>query len=314
MHKQEPPSAIELVAKIRESAKFFSKTGPSDKHIADAVVGFVEKFDYWYIRVMKAAVPKYRDLIIKRINPFIRSFECEGLSPLLTAEKLVGDYNSRNFVTAGGWAIEALATRVSPTAQKSSTIGIDLERIDPATGDHHLYVLKSGLVTRNSDIVSALKRNSRQAEKLLLQGKRYSKVFAHWAVVAGKTVSTFDDGIYRPSSAEFWSQIVGAPPQESVELVLAIATEAGRLVTRDASNHAAALVTLISEYISKPGNPDLVDWDFIALRNMEEKKVWLADDQKRHSAALKKLISTGYSIEKAKKEKVIKEVKPKSKK
>jgi hypothetical protein len=79
----------------------------------------------------------------------------------------VEDYNSRNFVTAGGWAIEGLASNLNQTFQKSAAKGIDLQRSDPATNEHHLYVIKSGMVTRNSDIVGALKRHSRDAEKLL---------------------------------------------------------------------------------------------------------------------------------------------------
>ena len=52
--------------------------------------------------------------------------------------------------------------RVSPDGQKSSAEGIDIQRLDSGTGEYHLYVLKSGLVTRNSAIMKALKRNARQ--------------------------------------------------------------------------------------------------------------------------------------------------------
>jgi hypothetical protein len=101
------------------------------------VRGFVQAFDYWYIRVMREAVPNYRNLIIKRINPFIRQIELEGCTAEQAAERMVEDYNSRNFVTAGGWALEEMAVAASPVAQKGSAEGIDLQRFNPATGAYH---------------------------------------------------------------------------------------------------------------------------------------------------------------------------------
>ena len=296
--KNSSPDPTELAARIRQVSGVSADSGPADKHLVDAVRGFVDAFDYWYIRVMREAVPKYRQLIIARINPFIRTIECKGLSLAETASKLVGDYNSRNFVTAGGWALEEMAVRVSPDGQKAAAEGIDVQRLDPESGDYHLYVLKSGLVTRNSDIIKALKRNVRQAEKLLLQGQGTGNVHAYYAIAAGKTSSTFEDGIHRPSSAEFWAQIMNIGSDQAIELALAIAAEAGALVLSDASAHVTALELLVSDYISDRKQPDQVDWEFIATRNMQAKTVWMNEDKDRHQRAMIYLSDSGYEIAK----------------
>src|SRR5262249_48126435 len=146
---------------------------------------------------------------IQRINPVIRRIQYEGLDCASFATRIVEDYNSRNFVTAGGWAIEGLPPNLNPTIQKSAAKGIDLQRSDPASQEHHLYVIKSGLVTRNSDIVGALKKHSREAEKLLRQSSPKVKVTSNYVIAAGKTTSTFEDGVRRPSSAEFWAEVTG---------------------------------------------------------------------------------------------------------
>jgi hypothetical protein len=272
--------------------------GPDDAHVLAAVRGFVDRFDFWYVRVMRAAVAQYRNLIIKRINPFIRRIECDGFTPEQTADKLVEDYNARNFVTAGGWAIEALAVRVSPFGQKSGAEGIDVQRVDLTTGDYHLYVLKSGLVTRNSDIMSALKRNARQAEKILRQSGKDTRVHAHYAIAAGKTESSFEDGINRPSSAELWSHMTGLPEVAAVDLALAIAAEAGRLVRRDVLSHLAAMKMLVRDYIATRGDIGVVDWEFIARRNMASSTTWITEDKSRHKRACDLLSATGYKPEK----------------
>lgn len=286
-----------IVANTRKLSGIPADTGPDDAHILAAVRGFAGQFDFWYTRVMRGAVAQYRNLIIKRINPFIRRIECEGLSAESTASKLIEDYNARNFVTAGGWALEALAVQISPNGQKSTAAGIDVQRVDPQTADYHLYVLKSGLVTRNSDILSALKRNARKAEQLLRQGNSKTRVHAHYAIVAGKTASSFEDGINRPSSAEFWSHMTGLAEDQAIDLVLAVAAEAGRLVRRDAASHITAMKLLVADYISDRSTSAIVDWEFIARRNMEEASRWKADDIKRHQRALAALERTGYLID-----------------
>lgn len=290
------PEEEQIVQSVRALSGVPDTRGPSDQQILAGVRGFVKAFDYWYIRVMREAVPAYRNLIIKRINPFIRKIELEGCSAEAAAEKLVEDYNNRNFVTAGGWALEEMAVAASPVAQKGSAVGIDIQRFQPQTGAYHLYVLKSGLVTRNSDILKSLKRHARQAEKILLQGRSTGVVQANYAIAAGKTSSTFEDGIRRPSSAEFWGEMMALEPYEGVELVFAMAAEAGRLVRRDASKHIKAMKLLVREYLSSTEDHEAVDWDFIRRRNMQVKEVWAAEDRQRHKAALQALEATGYSM------------------
>jgi len=288
------PEDKQIVASVRRLSGVAARAGPDGKHILAAVRGFVDRFDFWYVRVMREAVAKYRVLVVKRINPIIRRIECDGLTAVQTASKLVEDYNARNFVTAGGWALEALAVRVSKHGQKSTAAGIDVQRIDPVTGDYHLYVLKSGLVTRNSDILSALKRNARQAEKLLRQDGQNTRVHAHYAIVAGKTESSFEDGINRPSSAEVWSHMTDLPERQALDLVLAIAAEAGRLVRRDVSEHLAAMKVLVADYIADRQNRNAVDWGYLARRNMEGQDAWAEEDKQRHQRALRVLQATGY--------------------
>jgi hypothetical protein len=289
------PEDAAIVANVRRlSGVPVGLTGPGDSNVLAAVRGFVGQFDYWYTRVMRDAVLDYRRLVIMRINPFIRRIECDGLTAAQTASKLVEDYNARNFVTAGGWALEKLAVNIGPNNQKSTAEGIDVQRVDPSTGDYHLYVLKSGLVTRNSDIMSALKRNARQAEKLLRQGGGTTNVHAHYAIVAGKTEASFEDGINRPSSAEFWSHMTGLPARQAIDLVLAVAAEAGRLVRRDASDHINAMKILVADYSASRTDATVVDWEFIARRNMEATKAWIDEDKARHKRASAALIVTGY--------------------
>jgi hypothetical protein len=285
----------ERIAKeVRRLSGVPKGAGPDDAHIVAAVKGFADSFDFWYVRVMREAVPQYRNLIIKRINPLIRRIELDGLTPDQAANRLVEDYNARNFVTAGGWALEALAVSVSQHGQKSTAEGIDVQRVDPATGDYHLYVLKSGLVTRNSDILNALKRNARKAEKLLHQNGKDTRVHAHYAILAGKTESSFEDGINRPSSAEVWSHMTDLPERGALDLVLAIAAEAGHLVRRDVTTHLNAMKTAVADYISDRRDASMVDWSFLALRNMEAPSMWTAEDKTRHKRALGVLAETGY--------------------
>lgn len=287
-----PPQA-DVVSEVRELSGVPNGRGPSDEHVYAGVRAFAEAFEFWYVRVIREVVFKYRKNIVGRINPFVRRIELNGLSALEAASALVDAYTSRQFVTAGGWAIEALATSASPTAQKSATEGIDLQRHDPVANDYHLYVVKSGTVTRNSDILGALKRNARQAEKILRQDRSTGSVIANYVVAAGKTSSTFADGIRRPSSAEFWSEIFGLPEDDAVELALAMAKVAGDLIQTDAGRFERALKSLVATYIEDPNEAGAVDWDFLAKRTMRERSAWKDEDKARHRRALAVLRASG---------------------
>jgi hypothetical protein len=288
----------QIIANVRRISGVPPGKGPSDEYVATAVKGFEEVFNYWYIRVMREAVGKYRSVLIPRINPFIRRIQYDHLDCPSFAARIVEEYNNRNFVTAGGWALERLSLSLNPEFQKSAATGIDLQRSEPTKNEYHLYVIKSGLVTRNSDIVTSLKRNSRSAEKLLRQSDPRANVTSNWVVAAGKTTSTFEDGVRRPSSAEFWAEVTRLPEDQAVELVLAVAAEAGRLIRSDASEHVAALQTLVSTYLGNPSDPSRVDWDFIKKRNFQPKATWASEDRQRHTTALEALKATGYGAAK----------------
>jgi Type II restriction endonuclease EcoO109I len=285
-------SPDDIVTRVRTLSGVEEGSGPDNDHIRAAVSGFIAAFDYWYIRVMREAIPKYRSVIVARINPFIRRIATDGMSASEVAQKIISDYGTRNFVTAGGWAIEELAVSVSQNTQKSGAEGIDLQRADGA--DYHLYVVKSGLITRNSDIIKALKRNARQAEKLLLQGQSTGGVHANYVIAAGKTKSTFEDGIRRPSSAQFWAEILELPEDDAIELALGIAAVAGELVRSDATEHILALQLVLADYICDRKDDSVVDWDFLAKRTMREKASWLHEDKARHVRAMERLKSSGY--------------------
>jgi len=290
----------EVVANVRRLSGTPADRGLDDDHIVAGVTGFTEQLEYWYVRVMREAVPNYRRLVVARINPFVRRVEFDGMAAAGVAGRLVDDYDARNFVTAGGWAIERMAVEASPTGHKSSASGIDIERHDAGTGITHLYVVKSGTVTRNSDILKALKRNAREAEGRLLQGRGKGKgvvaVRANYAIAAGQTTTSWRDGIARPSSGEFWAEVLGLSENDAIETALAMAAEAGRIVKRDASSHVGAMKVLVEDYVSKPGSPGEVDWEFISRRNMRTAAVWQGEDLDRHKHALAALRATGYAL------------------
>ena len=284
----------DLATLVREIAGPAIGTTIDDIYLAAGVKGFVEAFDYWYARVVRNTVPQYREKIVSRINPFVRRIEFDQIDAFGAASRLVDDWSNRNFVTAGGWAIEALATDSSSTAQKSAAEGIDLQRHDPETGAHHLYVLKSGPVTRNSDIIKALKVNSGKAERLLQQSSkgRDLQVVKNYAVASGRVSSTFEDGVRRPSAGELWSELLGLPEDEAVELALAMASVAAPLVKQDAGSHLQALKLLVFHYIANEYGE--VDWEFIATRTLRARENWRIDDERRHAHALEMLRESGY--------------------
>lgn len=289
-HQKQTASAIRLSAGINTG------DGPDDEHIGAAVAAFVETFDFRYIKVCRESVRKYRAVIIGRINPLLRRFQLEGLSATEMSDRLVSDWAARNFVTAGGFAIEALGIALSD-ARKSATKGVDLEWFDPVTNTYRLYVFKSGPVTRNSDILEALKRNTRQAESTLRADRSVLGVTANYAIASGGTSpTTFKDGVQRPSSEDLWSELTGLPPEQAVGLVLSLAAEAGALVRHDAEGPLRALRVVVCEYIATAGSND-VDWGWIETRTMREKAVWKDGDRTRHKAAIEALAAAGLDLD-----------------
>jgi hypothetical protein len=287
----------EIVEHVRAAAGVAAADGgPDDEHIVAGVRGFVDAFDYWYIRFLETgAIPKYRSNIIARINPFIRRIDCDGLTAYETAERIVDVYSERNFVTAGGWALEELAARASVDAQKSAAEGIDLQRHVSATDAYHLYVVKSGPITRNSDILAALKRNAKDAEMRLRQAQGTASVTANYATAFGTLKTSFKDGVRRPSSAAFWSEMLDLPEDKAIDTALAMVAEAASIMRHsEAASHLKALKALVADYISRRDDDAVVDWEFIATRNMRDRSVWKADDAARHKRAHLRLIDSGY--------------------
>ena len=288
------PKRLALIAELRKTCGIQPNEGPTDLDISNALDGFAGQFDYWFDRVIANAVLEYRKLIIKRINPFVRGSEYQGFDAPRVAQELVRDYVNRNFVTAGGWAIEKMAIALGSKNSKAAATGIDLHKVDPATGNHHLYVIKSGTVTRNSDILSALKRHAGQAQKLLVQGGAKVAVFANYAVAAGATSSTFHDNIYRPSSAAFWGEVTELGEDKAMRLAYEISRQAANMIRREAQPHIVAMEALVRDYVGKPEEPSEVDWEFLFDRTMKERQAWAAEDKSRHERAWKALLASGY--------------------
>ncbi len=300
------PSDGEIAGRVRSLSGVGGDSGPDDERVVRTVKAVAETFEYWYSRVMKNAVNQYRKLIIARINPYVRRMQLGDESPNAVAEALLTDYDSRNFVTAGGWLLEAMAISIGTNTRKSLAEGVDLEREDGI--NLHLCILKSGTVTRNSDILKALKQNVRRAEMLHKQGKTgQGAIIGDYVQMTGCTSPTHtEDGIRRPSSAQFWSELTGLDPEGAIDLTLAIVAVAGQVASPDASEHAEAMTRLVAEYIRDPENPDQVDWEFLASRNMRERSVdwdWAAEDNDRDQRARTVVEATGYVIHGAKKAK-----------
>lgn len=292
------PADEEIVAQVRErSGLKESDGGPSDALIVSGVRGFATAFRYWYTRVLEEAVPKYERLIIDRINPMIRGMQLEGLPADQVAKRLLADWAHRNYVTAGGWALEQLAIAASPRLQKSAATGIDAEWHE--TGSPlvvNLYVIKSGTVTRNSDILKALKSHGQDAHKRLLQTDKKAIVRVHYIVTVGQRSSTFHDGVYRPSSAEFWAQAFSLDDKKlASDLALAMAQEAGRLLRRSSGEAALlAMEAAVAAYIATEDDPTVVDWEFLAQRSMIDSDEMRSQAKARHKRAVQAASGTGF--------------------
>jgi Type II restriction endonuclease EcoO109I len=288
---------VDIVSQVRErSGVSYSGEGPTDELIVAGVRGFVREFAYWYGRVLEEALPKYRSTIVDRINPMVRGMELDGLPLSEVASRIVGDYARRNFVTAGGWALEQLAIAASPTLQKSAAAGIDAERHQPGPPPvSSLYVIKSGPITRNSDILKQLKQHGAEAQKRLMQTNKKAVVRLVYVVLVGKLNSTFDDGIVRPSSAEFWADAFGLDNEsDAINMALAMAQTAGRLL-KDGSikGHVSALERAVGLHIATAKNPDEVDWEFIAQRNMIANQDVQSEDRLRRNRVIAQLRAEG---------------------
>jgi hypothetical protein len=68
-------------------------------------------------------------------------------------------------------------------------------------------------------------------------------------------------------------------------------------VRRDADEHIDALKMVVGEYIASPGDPNVVDWEFIAKRNMQKNEAWRVEHKGRHARALARLAESRYVIQ-----------------
>lgn len=167
--------------------------------------------------------------IVRRINPYVRRAQHGDCSPEDLATALIADWDSRNFVTAGGQALEAMAIELCECGSKAIAEGVDIHRDDPSDkATIHLYVVKSGAVTRNTDIVSKMKTNLRKAERLARQNPSVVNVRLNYATCVGTTNTTLADGVWRPSSAQFWSEMTGLDEDRAIRLVWSITDAAAR--------------------------------------------------------------------------------------
>lgn len=269
--------------------------GPSDERILAAIRGFEAQFDRWYLKVMREAVQAYRTLIIGRINPIVRRTQLDGLPPAETAERLVRDYDSRNYVTAGGWAVEQLAQRLGVGVHKSTTQGFDLERTVEGKDLKYLWVVKSGTVTRNSDILRAVRENAKRARTLARQANKDARLDVAIGIAAGRTSSTSGTDYDQPSSGEFWADMLQLPEDQAIDVVLEVAMEAGRRIRKDGERHVAALQLLVTDYIESRADPSQVDWEFLARRTMKKSTDWKNEDKERHTRAVLALLESDYA-------------------
>jgi hypothetical protein len=89
---------------------------------------------------------------------------------------------------------------------------------------------------------------------------------------------------------------LGLDELSGVKLALAMAAVAGQMLRNDVEEHLNALRLVVGDYISKRDDENTVDWEFIAMRNMQTPKNWQAEDRRRHKRALDRLASTGYVV------------------
>ena len=73
---------------------------------------------------------------------------------------------------------------------------------------------------------------------------------------------------------------------------------AGQLLRNDLEEHLDALRLVVGDYIAERDNDAVVDWEFIARRNMQTPQNWQTEDRTRHKRAMDRLAASGYLIAK----------------
>lgn len=285
-----PPSRPQVITlaeaqKIRASVGLAKGVGPSPDRIQAAVQTYVEQFDFWYTKQWTSILDDYVERVVRRSNPYVRRTQHGDCTPTELAEALVSDWDSRNFVTAGGQALEAMAIAIGEHCKKAAAEGVDIERREPSDPSTvHLYVVKSGAVTRNTDIVGKMKQNLRAAAKRLKQNHDIKNVHLNYATCVGTTNSTDADGVLRPSSARFWSEITGVDEAQAMSLVWAVTGAAASSVTRPVKNRAA-LIAQVAAYIETTESSKQLDWGFLVQTVSEPVATYRAEHQRRDGVA-----------------------------
>ncbi len=257
--------------------------GPSPERIQAALDTYVAQFDSWYAGQLKRILDDYVS-IVRRINPYVRRAQYGDCTAHELAEAVVNDWDSRNFVTAGGQALEALAIAAGKDCQKAIAEGVDLQRTEPADASAlHLYTVKSGAITRNTDIVNKMKQNLRKAEKLARQNPGIKNVRLNYATCIGTFRSTLADGVHRPSSPQFWSEVMELPEEKAIRLLWLITAESAKTITWVKVNRQA-VIAQVAAYIAKEGS-DRVDWEFVVKATNFPWKSYAEEHKKRDAAA-----------------------------
>lgn len=276
---------LERAEQLREEANLAEGEGPSAEQIQAAIDIYVGQFRTWYEKQLKQIAEKYDERIVRRINPYVRRAYRRDCTAEQLAESIVADWDSRNFVTAGGQALEALAIAIGKDCQKAIAEGIDIQRVapeDPAT--IHLYTVKSGSITRNTDIVGKMKQNLRRAERLAKQNPAVGNVRLNYATCVGKFTSTLADGVHRPSSARFWSEVMDIPEDQAIKLLWLVTDEGAKSVSRSEARRRA-LIAQVATYIAKEEDPRVVDWDFLVKVATTPWRSYEEEHRRRDAAA-----------------------------
>ena len=286
---------MEAAQALRLKAGLIGDEGPSAANVRAALDVYVRQFDWWYGKQWQTILGNYVTRIVRRVNPFVRRAQHGDCSSRDLAEAVVGDWDSRNFVTAGGQALEALAIAIGKNCQKAIAEGVDIQRVEPGDPSKlHLYTVKSGAVTRNTDIVSKMKINLRKAEKLARQNPGMGTVRLSYATCVGTLATTLADGVYRPSSAQFWSEVMELPEDKAVRLLWAVTEDAAQWIQWPERNRRA-LIDQVTVYVGVVGAPERVDWEFLVRVVTQPPSAYRAEHVTRHGLAMvrKKAIMEG---------------------
>lgn len=303
--EEEPPETAERVAEgpppplpssehaitlaraqeMRAAAGLAEGEGPSPARIQRAVSVYVQQFDWWYGKQLRQIMDSYVEKIVRRINPYVRRAQLGDCTATDLAEAAIASWESRNFATAGGNALEALAIAIGPNCQKAVGTGLDIQRVSPEDLETlSLYVLKSGAITRNSDILAKMKQNVRKAEQLARQHPGTKVVRLNYAIAAGTFTNTFSDGVHRPSSPQFWSEIMELQQDKAIRLLWLVTDEAAKHI-RSIERNRKSLVAKVAAYLAKEGTTDEADWDFLLKVANHPWRTYKAEHERRKRRA-----------------------------